>query len=193
MGDGWARRSPLQSNGALVAHWAFTERGGYVVHDHVGSHDLQALYEPTWVVLPDTAAVCGDGVVSRVEGCDLGSEMNGRGHGCTADCQVEAGWECSAGPPSKCWPANKGAEDGVLMRRRWGPAALKQKKRGPRRYRSITTTWYLLGAVLVAFVAVFVVYTRQQSVEWRGHRMRNMGAELLGGPYVPLPTSAAST
>jgi uncharacterized repeat protein (TIGR01451 family) len=45
-------------------------------------------------------AVCGDGVIhSPFEQCDQGNTNNG--DGCSAQCQVEPGWQCS-GQPSVC-------------------------------------------------------------------------------------------
>lgn len=180
MQDGWARRPPTTKTDALVAHWAFTEGSGYMVHDHVGQHDLQALYEPTWVPLHTNE--CGDGVVGAHEACDLGKEVNGKGRGCTADCRVEDGWECTAGPPAQCWPA----EAQVVGATSVGveePGVLTAKTVRPR----VVVVVTIVGVLVVGAALVF--FSRRRSVEWRAHRMRNMGAELVGGPYMPLSPS----
>ena len=45
-------------------------------------------------------AECGNGVVEGFEECDVGSTVGG--NGCSSDCKVEAGWDCSATSPSVC-------------------------------------------------------------------------------------------
>jgi cysteine-rich repeat protein len=47
------------------------------------------------------AVECGNGVVHNTEGCD--DDNNTAGDGCSATCEVEAGWQCE-GSPSACEP-----------------------------------------------------------------------------------------
>lgn len=53
---------------------------------------------------------CGDGALDSADGCDDGNSNDG--DGCSAECQVEAGWTCS-GSPSVCAPP-PGCGDGVV-------------------------------------------------------------------------------
>lgn len=60
MRDGWSGRpvSPAHQS-ALVAHWAFDEGEGYLVHDRSGhGNDLWALYNPTWQVMLIITGCC---------------------------------------------------------------------------------------------------------------------------------------
>ncbi|MBK9036162.1 MAG: DUF4215 domain-containing protein [Myxococcales bacterium] len=53
-------------------------------------------------VLDWNVATCGDGVRTGGEACDQGNTTNG--DGCSATCDVEPGWTCSATNPSVCTP-----------------------------------------------------------------------------------------
>ncbi len=46
-------------------------------------------------------AVCGNGVLEGYEECDVG-DTNG-GAGCSPECKVESGWDCTASSPSECY------------------------------------------------------------------------------------------
>ena len=46
-------------------------------------------------------SVCGNGKVEGLEECDDGG--NEDGNGCSHDCRVEPGWECTRTSPSQCW------------------------------------------------------------------------------------------
>jgi cysteine-rich repeat protein len=51
------------------------------------------------LALGESAAECGDGFIDDDEACDDGNTRDGEG--CSMDCQVETGWDCS-GEPSRC-------------------------------------------------------------------------------------------
>eukprot|EP00658_Telonema_sp_P-2_P043148 TRINITY_DN3109_c0_g1_i2.p1 TRINITY_DN3109_c0_g1~~TRINITY_DN3109_c0_g1_i2.p1 ORF type:complete len:399 (-),score=66.20 TRINITY_DN3109_c0_g1_i2:1570-2766(-) len=51
------------------------------------------------VVLQEDGVVCGDGEIQGQEECDDGGTA--QGDGCSSQCEVELGWECS-GVPSSC-------------------------------------------------------------------------------------------
>ncbi len=68
----------------------------YLVDSASGSLPLSS---PLQVTLTETAASCGDGVLTGGEACDDGNM--GSGDGCSATCQVEPGYSC-AGQPSLC-------------------------------------------------------------------------------------------
>lgn len=53
------------------------------------------------VVTVDSDVSCGDGVIGGLESCDDGNSVSG--DGCDANCQQEAGWDCT-GEPSVCVP-----------------------------------------------------------------------------------------
>ncbi|KAK9918751.1 hypothetical protein WJX75_006574 [Coccomyxa subellipsoidea] len=91
----------------LVAYWKFDEGAGFLVKDSTGrGHDLYLTGEPNWQVVK-WLSVCGNGIVEGAEECDDGDTIDG--DGCSAQCKVEAGWECTGQSPSECWPLN---EDG---------------------------------------------------------------------------------
>lgn len=56
-----------------------------------GNDANQSCNEPT---------TCGDGIVDGAEACDDGDASSG--DGCSASCQLETGWTCSAGAPTVC-------------------------------------------------------------------------------------------
>jgi len=58
------------------------------------------LYETA--VLDYNVGVCGDGLRSGGEACENGNAANG--DGCSASCDVEPGWTCTAATPSVCTP-----------------------------------------------------------------------------------------
>lgn len=89
----------------LVAYWTFDEGRGYVVKDVTGrGHDLVATQPPNWEVVR-YLAVCGNGILEGLEECDDGDLTDG--DGCSAECKIESGWECSKTSPSKCWVAGE--------------------------------------------------------------------------------------
>jgi cysteine-rich repeat protein len=56
----------------------------------------------------NTSQLCGDGIIATTEECD--DENSRNGDGCSGDCMVEPGWECS-GEPSVC---NTKCGDGMI-------------------------------------------------------------------------------
>lgn len=85
----------------LVAYWTFDEGAGYTVKDITGrGHDLLAAEPPRWEVVR-WLSVCGNGVVEGLEECDDGDLADG--DGCSSECRVEEGWECTKASPSVCW------------------------------------------------------------------------------------------
>ena len=85
----------------LIAYWTFDEGKGYTVKDVTGKgHDLLATQPPRWEVVR-WLAVCGNGVIEGLEECDSGDV--GAGKGCSAECTIESGWECTKTSPSVCW------------------------------------------------------------------------------------------
>lgn len=89
----------------LVAYWTFDEGKGYTVRDVTGKgHDLLATQPPRWEVVR-WLAVCGNGIIEGLEECDSGNV--GSGTGCTAECTIEKGWECTKTSPSVCWKSGE--------------------------------------------------------------------------------------
>ena len=58
---------------------------------------------------------CGDGVVAISEQCDDGSNANG--DGCSALCQVETGWKCSASQVTDIVPLCAVMESGFPIKK----------------------------------------------------------------------------
>lgn len=90
----------------LVAYWNFDEGKGYTIRDVTGrGHNLMATQPTLWEVVR-WLAVCGNGVLEPGEECDDGHTIDG--DGCSSECKVESGWECTATSPSKCWKRGPG-------------------------------------------------------------------------------------
>ena len=90
----------------LVAYWTFDEGQGYIVKDITANgHDLLATQPPRWEVVR-FLAVCGNGVLEGLEECDTGAV--GSGTGCTNDCKIEKGWQCTNTSPTRCWQGSSG-------------------------------------------------------------------------------------
>ena len=77
--------------------------------------------EVSWMDVPGSSAVCGDGVVMLPETCDDGNTASG--DGCSATCKVEPGSQCT-GTPSICTAtvcgnglieAGEGCDDGNTL------------------------------------------------------------------------------
>lgn len=86
----------------LVAYWTFDDVDTpYSVADMTGKgHDLAITKTPKWEVVR-ALAVCGNGILEGLEECDDGDVTSG--NGCSAQCTVEQGWECTRTSPSVCW------------------------------------------------------------------------------------------
>ncbi|KAK9789369.1 hypothetical protein WJX73_005379 [Symbiochloris irregularis] len=96
--------SKITSHPDLVAYWDFDEGQGYLVKDKTGhGHDLTLTHDPEWLVVR-WMAVCGDGVIEGPEECDDGNTKDG--DGCSKDCLIENGWDCSVTSPSLCTSAS---------------------------------------------------------------------------------------
>lgn len=96
--DGGDTFSTDDSN--LVAYWKFDEGGGYVIKDSTGhGHDLHATSKTHWQVVR-WLSECGNGVIEGFEECDVGNTAGG--NGCSKNCTVEQGFECSTTSPSVC-------------------------------------------------------------------------------------------
>jgi cysteine-rich repeat protein len=89
------------SNPDLVAYYNFDEGQGYLVKDVTGrGNDLIIVAPPTWEVVR-ALTVCGNGILEGLEECDVGDARGG--NGCSSECKVEPGWQCTKTSPSMCW------------------------------------------------------------------------------------------
>jgi cysteine-rich repeat protein len=85
----------------LVAYYTFDEGSGYIVNDKTGrGHDLIITQPARWEVV-NYFSVCGNGVLEGLEECDNGDVESGTG--CSQECKVMDGWECTSTSPSVCW------------------------------------------------------------------------------------------
>ncbi|BDA49076.1 probable Sushi, von Willebrand factor type A, EGF and pentraxin pentraxin domain-containing protein at C-terminar half [Coccomyxa sp. Obi] len=92
----------------LVAYWKFDEGKGYLVKDSTShGNNLYLTGEPKWQVVK-WLSVCGNGLVEGQEQCDDGNTSDG--DGCSAQCKVEEGWECTGQSPSECWPVGESGQ-----------------------------------------------------------------------------------
>ena len=115
--DDLRRRHP-----ELVAYYTFDQEedgdgdqatiNNYVVKDSTGNgHDLAVTQIPRWEVVGDVLGICGNGIVEALEECDTGG--GGGAEGCTKECKVERGWQCSSfSSPSRCWTGGSGGGGG---------------------------------------------------------------------------------
>jgi cysteine-rich repeat protein len=142
----------------LVAYWTFDEGQGYTVKDITNNgHDLLATQPPRWEVVR-YFAICGNGVVEGLEECDTGAV--GKGTGCTAECTIEKGWECSFTSPSKCWKGEgksgrggRGGGGGGYPGPAPGPGDDSTSDTSSNHHRSVAKT------VLAAFTAIGIATT----------------------------------
>ena len=65
--------------------------------------------EPSECVVDTPQSVCGNGALEDSETCDDGNGDGG--DGCSADCLVEAEYQCEGTGPGSCQPVNTGGED----------------------------------------------------------------------------------